>query len=74
MAEERHRTRFNCPKCDHLIVTMPEHQHISGDLICPGCGVTVEPPNRGSLMEKTAQAFAAIFKSRNDGQGSGGGR
>ena len=30
---------------------------------CPGCGVTVEPPQaQESLLEKAEEAFAEVFK------------
>lgn len=70
MAEERGRIRFKCPNCDHPIVTVPEHYHLGGELICPGCGVTVEPPEATeSLLEKAEEAFAAVFKKTDDKSG-----
>jgi endogenous inhibitor of DNA gyrase (YacG/DUF329 family) len=70
MAEERNSIRFKCPNCDHPIVTAPESYHIGGKLICPGCGVTVEPPQAAkSLVEKAEEAFATIFKGKNGGPG-----
>ena len=67
MAEERERIGFKCPNCDHPIVTVPEDYHLGSELICPGCGVTVEPPEATeSLLEKAEQAFATVFKNRDD--------
>ena len=68
MTEEHDRIRFTCPNCDHPIVTVPEDFHVAGNLICPGCGVTVEPPQAAeSLLERTEKAFAKILTGgRND--------
>ena len=68
MAEERDRIRFKCPNCDHPIVTVPEHYHLGGELICPGCGVTLEPPVAAeSLLEKAEEAFASVFEKKDGG-------
>ena len=70
MSEERERIRFTCPNCDHPIVTVPEHYHLGGELICPGCGETVEPPEAaGSLLEKAEEAFATLFKHKDERSG-----
>ena len=67
MAEKRERIRFKCPSCDHPIITVPEHYHLGGELICPGCGQTVEPPEATeSLLEQAEEAFASVFKNKDD--------
>jgi hypothetical protein len=68
MGEECDTISFRCPNCHHPIVMVPEHHHIGGELICPGCGVTVAPPQAAkSLVEKAEEAFAAILKGKNGG-------
>ena len=44
MTDHGERVRLVCPECDHPIVTAAEDHRFPEDLICPGCGALVEPP------------------------------
>ena len=62
MAEQKKRLSIKCPKCDHPIVTLPENYDLEQGLICPGCGVTVEPPSPfESLVERTEETIAKLM-------------
>ena len=48
LTEEREgqRIQLRCPNCDHPVASVPRgHRFKERHLICPGCGVRIEPPN-----------------------------
>lgn len=62
MAKQSKRLSIKCPKCDHPIVTLPEDYNIEEELICPGCGVKVEPPSPFErLVEMTEETIAKLI-------------
>lgn len=50
MNDEVERLRFRCPKCDHLVVTVPLGYRVEEPLICPGCGEELEVPETSSEL------------------------
>ena len=62
MAKQGKRIDIKCPKCDHPIVTLPEGYVLEEGLICPGCGVLVEPESPfEALVERTEETIAKLI-------------
>ena len=55
------RIELRCPNCDHPVASVPRgHRFKERYLICPGCGLRMEPPDLDGEKERPAGVWGWI--------------
>ncbi len=72
MSPEEQRVRITCPECDGFIVSAPEDELPTGDLVCPNCGAVVKAPTQfDKLVEDVKDTFTDPLGSTDEQDKSG---